>query len=101
MSVKMLREYWESHPSRAYSKGPLSAWHKVSKAAAWKTPMDVKATFGNASVRPGGRVVFNAGGNKLRIVTDINYAAGVVYVKFVGDHNEYDAINVDIVDQTK
>ncbi len=67
----------------------------------WKTPAEVKETFGKASIRPSGSVIFNAGGNKFRIVAEINYVAGVVFLKFVGSHEEYDAINVDIVDQTK
>lgn len=101
ISVKLLREYWERSPGTAYAQGPLTAWYKLVKLKAWKTPTDVKETFGKASIRPSGRVVFDCAGNKLRIVTFINYASGVVYVKFVGNHSEYDAIDVDTVDQSR
>jgi len=101
ISVKLLRAYWERSPGTAYAQGQLSAWYKLVELKTWKTPADVKATFGNASIRPGGRVVFNCAGNKLRIVTFIHYASGVVYVKFVGSHSEYDAIDVDTVDQSR
>ena len=101
ISVKLLRDYWERTPENAYARDPLSAWYRIAKGQRWKSPMNVKASFGNASIRPGGRVVFNCAGNKLRIVTSINYAAGVVYVKFVGSHPEYDAIDVDTVDNSK
>lgn len=101
VSTKMLREYWLRTPENAYAQGPLSAWLTMVRSVTWKTPADVKRTFGNASIRPGGRVVFNCAGNKLRIVAGIHYSAKVVYVKFVGSHPEYDAIDVDTVDQSK
>lgn len=101
ISLKLLREYWERKPENDFAKGPLSAWHKIAKEKKWKNPADIKETFRNASIRPGGRVVFNCAGNKLRIVTSINYVTGVVYIKFVGSHPEYDAINVDTVDNSK
>ena len=40
-----------------------------------------------------GRVVFNVGGNKYRLVVRINYAYRVVYVRFAGTHREYDQID--------
>ncbi len=36
-----------------------------------------------------GRVIFNISGNKFRLVVRINYAYRVVYVRFVGTHEEY------------
>lgn len=101
ISVKLLRDYWGAKPENEFAQKPLSAWYKIVREQKWKSTADVKASFRNASIRPGGRVVFNCAGNKLRIVTGINYAAGVVYVKFVGSHPEYDAINVDTVDNSK
>ena len=44
----------------------------------------VKAQFGNASILQDGRVVFNIGGNKYRIVVWINYPYRVVYIRFIG-----------------
>ena len=44
----------------------------------------VKAQFGNASILQDGRVVFNIGGNKYRIVVWINYPYRVVYIRSIG-----------------
>jgi len=44
-----------------------------------------------------GRVGFNIGGNQYRLVVKINYPYRVVYVRFIGTHAEYDAINAETV----
>ena len=42
-----LRKFWEDHPD---AEQPLRAWHAEAKAAAWKTPADVKAKYRSASI---------------------------------------------------
>lgn len=82
----------------ADSKQPFLAWHGHALKATWKSPAEVKADFGTASILKDGRVVFNIGGNKYRLVTFINYDYEVVYVKFVGTHKQYDAIDAQKVE---
>lgn len=101
ISRKLLRDYWEREPATAYAEKPLSAWHSLVKKSNWRTPADIKAALGHATIRPNGRVVFNCSGNNLRIVTSIDYGKGIVFVKFVGSHAEYDAIDVDTVDHSR
>ena len=57
----------------------------------------MKAQFGNASILQDGRVVFNIGGNKYRIVAWINYPYRVVYIRFIGTHKQYDAIDAQTI----
>ena len=70
---------------------PACPWRVLH--ADWSKPSDVKAQFGTASILQDGRVVFNIAGNKYRIVVWINYAYRVVYIRFIGTHAQYDAID--------
>ncbi len=90
ISKAPLREFWERCPSAAL---PLQAWYKETAAAAWPTPNDVKAQHRNASIIANSRVVFNIKGNDFRLIVAINYAAAIVYIRFVGTHPEYDKID--------
>lgn len=90
---RTLRESWEKSEN-ADVEQPLKAWFHEAENAAWKTPAAVKAAFRNASIVGNSRVVFNIAGNKYRLVVKINYAFGIVYVRFIGTHRAYDRIDV-------
>jgi mRNA interferase HigB len=42
-------------------------------------------------------VVFNIGGNKFRLVVAVRYDLGIVFIRFVGTHTQYDRINAQEV----
>lgn len=92
-----LREYWERDRSRREAERPLRSWIYEVQQADWATPADVKMQFRNASILRGNRVVFNIAGNKFKPVVKVNYAARIVYVRFIGTHSEYDAIDAEKV----
>ena len=78
-------------------KAALDAWFHEAKQAEWKKPADVKAYYGNASIVGADRVVFNIKGNDYRLVTAIDYLRGIVFIKWLGNHNDYDRIDVRTV----
>lgn len=94
IAKQALREFWTQHPS---AKDPLLAWYREVVAEDWDTPAKVKEKYRNASIVGGNRVVFNIKGNDHRLVVRIHYPARIVYVRFVGTHVEYDAIDVEEV----
>lgn len=96
ISVKTLKEFWVVHPDAEQS---LKAWHDEVLQAEWKTPADIKAQYRNASILKNRRVVFNIKGNDYRLIVSIAYLRGWVYVKFIGTHKEYDAINAESVER--
>lgn len=97
IAKRTLRQFWESHPRGATAQTPLEDWYAQASEADWATPAAIKKQFGDASILKGGRAVFNIGGNKFRLVVKINYPYRVVYVRFIGTHAEYDAIDATTV----
>ena len=93
-----LKKFWEQ-PQYADSKAPLESWHEEATKATWIPPQTVKAHYRNASICANNRVVFNIGGNKYRLVVEMQYRACIAWVKFVGTHEQYDKINVENVDE--
>lgn len=89
-----LQRFWGKHSD---SEQPLKSWFKVTKNAKWKDPNDVKACYKTASILLHGRVVFNIAGNKYRLIAQINYAKGILFIKFIGTHSEYDKINAQTI----
>ncbi len=89
---KTLTEFWR-RPGCGDAEQPLRAWFHEAKAADWKTPADVKAAYRSASILGNNRVVFNICGNKYRLVVAINYRTSIVFIRFIGNHAEYDRIN--------
>lgn len=96
ISINTLKAFWEQVAHRG-AEQPLRTWIKVAKAADWAEPPAVKETFNSADVLKDGRVVFDIGGNKYRLVAWINYAYRTVYVRFIGTHKQYDDIDANKV----
>lgn len=94
IAKKTLREFWEAHGD---AEQALKAWYHDAKTADWKSPNDIKQVYANASIIAHNRVVFNIRGNHYRVVVLINYEFGIVYIRFVGTHKEYDRINAETI----
>ena len=75
----------------------LRAWYADTKQAKWPSPAAIKRVYRNASIVANNRVVFNIKGNDYRLVVAINYDYGIVYIRFVGTHAEYDKIDVTTI----
>ena len=94
IAKRTLREFWLHHPAARLA---LQDWHARTSAARWLTPAELKAAFPDVSILKGGRAVFNIRGNRFRLVAQINYAYRVVYIRFIGTHAMYDAIDADTI----
>lgn len=99
VAISTLRDFWQ-RPGRGDAKEPLQSWYAVVVKAAWGSPAEVKAQYGNASIVGNNRVVFNIAGNKYRLIVAFAYRVQVAYVKFIGTHAEYDEIDAATVDMT-
>jgi len=94
ISRKALSDFWKQ-AKYADSEQPLKSWFQIASDADWASPKDIKEQFGNASIVGNNRVVFNIAGNKYRLVVAVNYPYRIMYVRFVGTHKQYDAVDVE------
>ena len=94
VAKSVLREFWELHPD---AERALRVWHEDVRRARWLSPAQVKAKYLSASILRDNRVVFNICGYRYRLVVRIKYEVGVVYVRFLGTHADYDSIDAQTV----
>lgn len=97
IAVKTLRDFWKLYPD---AKQPLLAWFDEASRATWAQPADIQAHYASASILKNRRVVFNIKGNDYRLIVAVAYKLGIVYIKFVGTHKQYDAVDAETVDIT-
>ncbi|QXH51197.1 type II toxin-antitoxin system HigB family toxin [Pseudomonas fakonensis] len=98
IAKRTLVRFWQSS-GHEDAKAPLESWHDLMLKADWSCPQDVKAQIGSASICANNRVEFNIGGNKYRLVVEMQYRAGIAWVKFVGTHKRYDEIDVETINE--
>ena len=80
--------------SAQYDIGTLGDWADYeAKVARWRSFQDIKRHYSSADVLPHHRVVFNLKGNHYRLVVRIHYNTGIVFIRFIGTHAEYDRID--------
>lgn len=97
IAKRTLRQFWENHPRGKEAETPLQVWYATVEGKDWAGPADVKASYGDASILKNSRVVFNISGNKYRLVVRINYPFRVIYIRFIGTHDEYDRIDAETI----
>ncbi len=95
ISKAILVEFWRKHPA---SKQALQTWFEDASHSQWKTPQGIKLRYASASFVGANRVVFNIKGNDYRLVVAVAYRFEALYIKFVGTHAQYDAIDAATVE---
>jgi mRNA interferase HigB len=86
ISEKTLREFWRLHPE---AEIPLRSWLRAAEHAEWEKFSDVRRHYRSAD-QVGKFTVFNIGGNKFRLIVDIHFNRGKLYVRSVLTHQDYD-----------
>lgn len=100
ISRRIRRDFVESldgHKDQQAVRAALDAWFAEVRHAQWANMAELRGRYATASVVTNERVVFNIKGNDYRLVVAVNFAARVVYVKWIGSHRDYDRIDVRTV----
>ena len=92
IAKRTLKEFWIKNPD---SEQYLKTWYDVAKSNSWNSPADVKQNFANASILKNSRIVFNIKGNSYRLVVKFNFERSWAFIKFIGNHADYDKIDAN------
>ena len=91
---KTLRDFYAKHTD---SRTSLEAWFHEALAARWQGPQEIKNRYPSADILPGNRMVFNIKGNRYRLIVKIHYNTGIVFIRFIGTHADYDKIDASTI----
>jgi mRNA interferase HigB len=89
------------HKDRATLKSALDAWFDEVRKAKWRNSAEVRRLYATASIVSADRIVFNIKGNSYRLVVSVDFEKSIVWIKWLGNHRDYDRIDVATVDHEK
>ena len=76
----------------ADADGPLREWARVMRRKTYSAHLEVQQDFPMVDFIGPRKAVFNIGGNKYRLVVDMRYDLGRIYIRHVVTHAEYDRL---------
>jgi len=97
MRVVYLQKLASFAKDHANARNSLTAWKLLTEKANWKKQQDVLLDFPRAKMIRTNRARFEIAHNTYRLVAHIHYKDGIVEVRFIGTHDEYDAIDPSTV----
>jgi mRNA interferase HigB len=86
ISRKRLLEFAIVH---ADSETALDTWYRIAKAAEWQNLVELKESYPSADL-VGIYTVFNIKGNHYRLIGEINYRSGTIFIRDILTHADYD-----------
>ena len=88
MHVISRKRLLEAAGRHADLSGPLDVWYRIAKRALWRSLDDVHQAFPSAD-SVGRFTVFNIKGNSFRLIAEINYRSGRIFIRHILSHAEY------------
>jgi mRNA interferase HigB len=86
ISRKRLVLFARVHPA---SEVALDTWYRCAKTAEWQNLVELRESYPSADL-VGLYTVFNIKGNHYRLIAEINYRSGTIFVRDILTHAEYD-----------
>ena len=96
IAFKTIKDFFE-RPEYADAEISLRAWYHEAIKAEWKNSNELKKQYRNASLIGDGRVVFNIKGNDFRLVVAVDYEFQIIFIRFIGTHNQYNKIDAKTI----
>lgn len=96
VSHKRLRQFYETK-GHEQARVALERWYEIAERANWKNLQEIKIDFPSTDLVGNQHYVFNIKGNNYRLVVVVKFTIGYLYIRFVGTHKEYDAIDCSTI----
>jgi mRNA interferase HigB len=96
IAKKNAEAYWRAHPE---TEAALRLWLAVANKANWASMNDVQARWRKAKVLNGERARFEIAGGDYRLIAAFKFGAGIVWIKFIGTHAEYNRVDALAISQ--
>lgn len=90
--------FYSKHPD---CKQTLQKWYHDVFSKQWKKPADVTKDYNTSRAIKNNRVIFKINENDYRLIAEINYQKGWLFIKFIGTHAQYDKMDPETVNQFK
>lgn len=87
LGKQILHNFKEQH---ADARPQIESWGAEVEEAQWSTPADLKRRYPKASFLKNQHVVFDICWNRYRLLVQVTYKSGIVLIKKIGTHKEYD-----------
>jgi len=87
---ELLDEFTIKHSN---AQSALQHWIDIVEEVAWKSHNELKRDFPSADYVGNNRYVFNISGNNFRLVTVVVFISGILKIRFIGTHSEYNKID--------
>lgn len=84
-----LTEFGKAHDDAAQ---PLREWARIMRRKRYRGHLEVKRDFPTVDFVGATKAVFNICHNRYRLVVDMRYELGRIYVRHVVTHQEYDRL---------
>ena len=85
-----LKRFADRH---AQADRPLRVWRTVMRSARLASHEELRELWPRVKILNARRVVFQIGGHQFRLVADMRYDVGRIYVRWIGTHEQYDNIH--------
>ncbi len=94
IAISTLKECWTRHPD---SEQALKEWYIKTERAQWESFNDMRKDSNSVDYVKNQRYVFNIKGNNYRLVAAVKFTPKLVYIRFIGTHQEYERIEASCI----
>ncbi len=95
MRVIGKKELYDFAQQHADVAPQIDTWISEAEEAEWRSPLELKQRYPQASILPMNQVVFNLKGNRYRLLTTISFKQQTVLVERIGTHAQYSRWKLD------